>query len=144
MAGVSGGELAFGHFLVQRVAPVSFVDDDAIKRFKRKWHETFFVDARSCPIYLDVQSYISPSGIEYFAPLFFDRMADFFDYVPKSTLFVLEPGLEERLSEFQLKLTQRYNEMSHDLERPILDPSELFLNPEELHESIKTIQNHPY
>ena len=26
-------------------------DDDAIKRFKRKWHETFFVDARSCPIY---------------------------------------------------------------------------------------------
>ena len=112
-------------------------DDDAIKRFKRKWHETFFVDARSCPIYVDVQSYIAPSGIEYFAPLFFDRMADFFDYVPKNTLFVLEPGLEERLSEFHLKLTQRYSEMSHDLERPILDPSELFLNPEELHESIK-------
>ena len=27
--------------------------------------------------------------------------------------------------------------MSHDLERPILDTSELFLNPEELHELIK-------
>ena len=35
-------------------------DDDAIKRFKRKWHETFFVDARSCPIYQDIQSYIAP------------------------------------------------------------------------------------
>ena len=64
-------------------------------------------------------------------------MADFFDYVPNNALFVLEPGLEEQLNEFHLKLTQRYSEMSHDLERPILDPSELFLNPEELHESIK-------
>ena len=68
-------------------------DDAAVARFRDQWHNAFNVDVRRCSIYQDVSSYIAPNGVEYYLPFFFDEMATLFDYLPASTLFVLEEGV---------------------------------------------------
>lgn len=108
------------------------VEGDAIKAFRHRWHERFDVDQRKCPVYQDVSQGIMPSGIEYYLPLFFDELGDLFDYLPDSTLtFHLEP-LEENAQTLLAAVETRYENLRHDIERPILSPAELYLTKEEL------------
>ena len=103
-------------------------DDAAIARFRDRWHNAFNVDVRRCSIYQDVSSYIAPNGIEYYLPFFFDQMATFFDYLPEDTLFVLEDGVMEACEQYLVEVSSRYESLRHDVERPILAPSELYLD----------------
>ncbi len=57
---------------------------EAITRFKQRWRERFDVDHTRCPIYQDVSSGLTPPGIEYYAPLFFEQSASLFDYLPRT------------------------------------------------------------
>ena len=67
-------------------------DDAAIARFRDRWHTTFNVDVRRCSVYQDVSSYIAPNGVEYYLPLFFEKLDSLFDYLPQDAIFVLEAG----------------------------------------------------
>ena len=107
-------------------------DDAAVARFRDQWHNAFNVDVRRCSIYQDVSSYIAPNGVEYYLPFFFDQMANLFDYLPKSTLFVLEDGVLEAAEQYLEEVSQRYESLRHDVERPILAPQDLYLNQEQL------------
>lgn len=107
-------------------------DDAAVARFRDQWHNAFNVDVRRCSIYQDVSSYIAPNGVEYYLPFFFDQMANLFDYLPDSTLFVLEDGVLEAAEQYSDEVCQRYESLRHDVERPILAPQALYLNQEQL------------
>ncbi len=107
-------------------------DDAAVARFRDQWHNAFNVDVRRCSIYQDVSSYIAPNGVEYYLPFFFDQMANLFDYLPDSTLFVLEDGVLEAAEQYLDEVCQRYESLRHDVERPILAPQALYLNQEQL------------
>ncbi len=108
------------------------VEGDAIKAFRHRWHERFDVDQRKCPVYQDVSQGIMPSGIEYYLPLFFDELGSLFDYLPENTLALhLEP-IEESVKTVLDSVAARYENLRHDIERPILSPAELFLSREEL------------
>lgn len=103
-------------------------DDTAIARFRDRWHNAFNVDVRRCSIYQDVSSYIAPNGIEYYLPFFFDQMATFFDYLPENTLFILEDDVMKACDHYLTEVAARYESLRYDVERPILAPTELYID----------------
>jgi transcription-repair coupling factor (superfamily II helicase) len=105
---------------------------EAITRFKQRWRERFDVDHTRCPIYQDVSSGLTPPGIEYYAPLFFEQSASLFDYLPENTLILHDRRLDSAAEHFYRDVQQRYEERRGDLQRPILAPAELFLSSEAL------------
>ena len=107
-------------------------DEDAVAAFRTNWHNTFNVDVRRCSIYQDVSSYISPNGVEYYLPFFFERLGTLFDYLPANVLVVFEPGVEAAADKHLANVAARYESLRHDIEHPILPPGDLFLRFDEL------------
>jgi transcription-repair coupling factor (superfamily II helicase) len=112
------------------------LDDQAISRFRDRWHNTFNVDVRRCAVYQDVSHRIPPGGVEYYLPFFFDRPASVFDYLPPGTLFVEESGVADAAGHFLDDVATRYESLRHDLERPILPPEQLYLRHDELSQGL--------
>ena len=111
-------------------------DDAAIARFRDRWHTTFNVDVRRCSVYQDVSSYIAPNGIEYYLPLFFEKLDSLFDYLPANTTFVLEAVAMSAADAYITEVEDRYESLRYDIERPILEPDTLFLSTEELRQHL--------
>lgn len=106
-------------------------DEDAIKKFRENWHNNFQGDVRRCAIYQDVSNYMSPNGIEYFLPFFFDETASIFSYLPQDSQIILEQQVWESCSNFRQEVDLRWESLRHDIEAPILTPDQLFLSEEE-------------
>jgi transcription-repair coupling factor (superfamily II helicase) len=113
------------------------IDAAAIARFRDNWHNTFNVDVRRCSIYQDVSQGISPNGIEYYLPLFFEELATVFDYLPASTLLIADADLLADAHAHLAEVNNRYESLGHDVERPILPPSSLYLGEDELGHRLK-------
>ncbi|MEX0940928.1 MAG: transcription-repair coupling factor [Pseudomonadales bacterium] len=104
---------------------------DAINGFKDRWHQSFSSDPRRCPVYQDVGQGLAPAGIEYYQPLFFEGLETLFDYLPDHSLtFVCQ--IDDTIRRFFDDANARYENLRHDIQRPILPPSELLLSPDEL------------
>ena len=58
---------------------------EARSGFRSRWFEQFPDADKDTPIYQDVTHGITPPGIEYYLPLFFDETATLFDYLPGAT-----------------------------------------------------------
>lgn len=116
------------------------LDDDAIKLFRTQYRERFEGDPASSNIYTDISQGLSPSGIEYYLSLFYDKLVTIFDYLPKNTLFIYPENLKAEINSFWETLNERYEQHRHDQTRPILSPNEIYLNYEDL---ISRITNHP-
>ena len=110
------------------------LDAAAISHFRDAWHRTFDVDVRRCPVYQDVSEGLAPQGIEYYLPLFFgaDATATLFDYLPQAAVLVLDADLRAAAKRYLDDVSARYESLRHDVERPILPPSTLFLAAKEL------------
>ena len=107
-------------------------DEDAIKKFRENWHNNFQGDVRRCSVYQDVSNYMTPNGIEFFLPFFFDETASIFDYLKRSSRLIIQPGVEEEGSNFRREVDLRWESLRHDIERPILPPEQLYLDIQEL------------
>lgn len=105
---------------------------EARSGFRNRWFGYFPNADRNAPVYQDVSQGITPAGIEYYLPLFFDDSATLFDYLPGETLVFTSDGLEEAVEQFQQDTASRHEERRHDRMRPILPPGELFLRTDEL------------
>src|SRR5690606_28264420 len=60
------------------------VDKNGINLFKQNWLERFDVNHTACPVFQDISAGISPPGVEYYLPLFFDRCSTLFEYLPEN------------------------------------------------------------
>nr|WP_040879357.1 transcription-repair coupling factor [Marinobacterium rhizophilum] len=114
-------------------------DASAIAGFRQRWRERFDVDPGRCPTYQDVSNGLTPPGIEYYLPLFFDQSMTLFDYLPDNTLVVCDPGLEAAAGQFWQEAQARYEERRHDIERPLLAPEEVFSRVDELFAALKRL-----
>ncbi len=106
--------------------------DEAAKTFRGNLRERFPIDTRHCPLYQDMKEGVTPGGIEYYLPLFFQQTATLFDYLADDALFVLGEGAGEAADQFWAQTAERYDQRAHDIERPVLPPAELYLPPEAL------------
>ncbi|MGB5642679.1 MAG: transcription-repair coupling factor [Gammaproteobacteria bacterium] len=102
-------------------------DKDAIKRFRERYREQIAGDPLASLIYNNVSDGLIPAGIEYYLPLFFDRLETIFDYLPVKALFILPEQLQADIDAIWLNLEERYEQRRHDIERPLLPPDRLFL-----------------
>lgn len=110
---------------------------EARSGFRNRWFEQFPHADKDAPIYQDVTHGITPPGIEYYLPLFFEQTATLFDYLPGETLVFTAAGLNEAAGAFDADTRARYEDRRHDRMRPILPPTELFLQEDELFGLIK-------
>ncbi|GAP66668.1 transcription-repair coupling factor Mfd [Mizugakiibacter sediminis] len=110
--------------------------DEAAKDFRNRLRERFPIDIRRCPLYQDMKEGVTPGGIEYYLPLFFERTETLFDYLGDDALFVLGEGALEAAGHFRAQAQERYEQRAHDIERPILPVDELFLPVDRLREAL--------
>ncbi|MBA1148855.1 transcription-repair coupling factor [Ectothiorhodospiraceae bacterium WFHF3C12] len=107
-------------------------DEAAVKRFRQAFRARFEGDPQSSVIYREVSAGHFPGGIEYYLPLFFDETATLFDYLPDDALFIRLADFDTALEHEWRQIHQRFEQRGHDIERPLLSPTELYLAPDEL------------
>ncbi|MDH5832962.1 transcription-repair coupling factor [Luteimonas kalidii] len=110
--------------------------DDALAGALDALRDRFDVDTRRSALMQDLKSGIVPAGIEYYLPLFFATTATLFDYLASDTLPLVDDGALEAADHFFRQAGERYEQLRHDIERPILPPGELWLSPEALRERL--------
>lgn len=105
---------------------------EAIQHFQDRWHQAFTNhDPRRASIYQDIASGISPAGIEYYLPLFFDGLECLLDYMPAESLICLNQ-IGNTLENFWADAGHRYENLRYDVERPILPPEAILFKPDTL------------
>ncbi|EIJ41449.1 transcription-repair coupling factor Mfd [Beggiatoa alba B18LD] len=117
------------------------LDDEAITRFRTQWRTQFGGDPTRCPVYKDISSHIAPAGIEYYLPLFFESVHTLFDYLPAQSIIVTLDGILDTIQQFWADAQGRYEQLRHDVERPQLAPTHLFL---QLNEAFAQIKAYPH
>jgi len=111
---------------------------ESVTGFRARFRERFDVDFRRCPVYQDLSTGITPAGIEYYLPLFFDETSTLFDYLPDDTQVFSLPGIEQAAEHFWKDVRTRYEERRVDPERPLLPPAELFMAVEDCFAHLKS------
>jgi transcription-repair coupling factor (superfamily II helicase) len=116
------------------------LDRAAVSLFKTQWMDTFdSPDPKRCPLYQDVASGLSPAGVEYYLPLFFEKTASLFDYLPVDTCTFVLGDLEAAIDHFWKEAQSRYSSRCGDRLRPILEPQKLFLPVNEVFAALKPL-----
>ncbi|CAG4892120.1 transcription-repair coupling factor [Paraburkholderia saeva] len=106
-------------------------DEAARTAFRSRWREVFEGDPSRASIYKDIGNGVPSAGIEYYLPLFFDETATLFHYLPENAQLAFLGDLDAAIRRFTNDTKQRHNFLSHDRDRPILDPERLFLSDED-------------
>ena len=108
------------------------LDPEAIKSFRRRYRARFEGDPNKSQVYRGVSDGIAPPGIEFYLPLFFETTASLFDYLPAETVVAADSDLTLSLERAWRTIEERYDDRRHDLERPLLTPREVFIEPAKL------------
>jgi transcription-repair coupling factor (superfamily II helicase) len=107
------------------------MDDKGQATFRQNFRDRFEGDPSKSRIYKDVSKGIAPAGIEYYLPLFFDKTATLFDYLPKNATLCLHHDVDEAIATFSKDAASRYNLLRGDPQWPLLETKELFLDGEQ-------------
>ncbi|MEO6984827.1 MAG: transcription-repair coupling factor, partial [Paralcaligenes sp.] len=113
------------------------MDETARNNFRARFREKFEGDPSRAMPYKDIGNGIAFAGVEYYLPLFFETTATLFDYLPANTLMATEGNIEDAIVRFHQDTYSRYQFLKSDRERPVLAPTELFLDSETLFNQIK-------
>ena len=107
-------------------------DEEGIRLFRRNFRATFEGDPGDSLVYNEISERRWPSGIEYYLPLFFEKTATLFDYLPAGVRIFRYGTIDEQLDSDWQQINERYEQRRHDRERPLLAPDQLFLTPDEV------------
>ncbi|HEY1773437.1 MAG TPA: transcription-repair coupling factor [Gammaproteobacteria bacterium] len=111
------------------------LDDAGIRAFRQRYRARIEGDPQRSVIYRDVSNGIAIGGVEYYLLLFFDQTADFFEYLPKQSTVAFVDDMETALEQAWTQIHDRYEQRRHDIERPLLKPEEVWLEPKAIQES---------
>lgn len=127
----SGEKLDRIQLLPARETPLN---PDSVREFRRRYRLRFTGDLSDQAIYRDVSQGVAPGGIEYFLPLFFERTSHLLEYLPPNSLIIDLNEASAGVDALWKGIHDRYDQLRHDRHRPILEPAELYLQPEEFRE----------
>ncbi len=117
------------------------LDADSVKAFRRRYRNRFDGDVTRMPIYRGVGEGIAPPGIEFYLPLFFDTTAPITDYLPAQAVIASDLDLDAVLERAWDAIGVRYEDRRHDIERPLLPPTEAFLPPAAIRSALDAYQS---
>ena len=112
-------------------------NEDSIAKFRQAFRARFDSALHPESVYGQISKGFLPNGIEYYLPLFFDKLATLFDYFPPGTRLVTLGDLNHAAHHFWQELNERYSERRVDLLRPLVTPPELYLREDELFGTLK-------
>ncbi|WP_085299360.1 transcription-repair coupling factor [Cognaticolwellia mytili] len=112
-------------------------DTDGVNLFRSQYREQFTSTIHKESIYHQVSNGIMPAGIEYYLPLFFQQSNTLCDYLSENTLVIVSGDIDKSLASHWTDIEYRYEDRRYDPTRPLLPPSQLFLNSEELYSALK-------
>jgi transcription-repair coupling factor (superfamily II helicase) len=108
-------------------------DKEGIDTFRRRYREYFPGDPARSRIYAEVSKSLMPGGIEAYLPLFFGDgsggTATLFDYLPGDSLLIEADDVAAALATEWKQIEERHERYSGNLERPLMRPTDLFLEP---------------
>ena len=117
------------------------LDDAHVQRALDTLRDRFDIDTRRSALVQDLKAGLAPAGIEYYLPLFFERRrgedastTTLFDYLAPGALPLLCDGVAEAADHAWKQIGERFEQLRHDIERPLLPPAELWLAPDALRE----------
>jgi transcription-repair coupling factor (superfamily II helicase) len=103
--------------------------EEAISLFRQNYRKRFEGDPQKSPVYREVSNGNVTGGLEYYLPLFFAQTRSLTDYLPDNTVIISLDGADTATQQFWEQINQRYESLSHDTERPILKPEEIYISP---------------
>lgn len=129
-------------------------DKAAISLFRSQYRELFKSSIDKESIYHQVSNNILPPGIEYYLPLFFDKLdidnvdnssdllnqqstSTLCDYLAPNTMIAISGDLDKSLNQYWQDIDYRYENRRYDPTRPLLPPEQLFLSSEALYSALK-------
>ncbi len=130
----SGATLQSVRLLPARELPL---DPDAVRAFRRRWRTRFEGDPTRSTVYKGVSDGYAPPGIEFWLPLFFEATATLLDYLPETAIIVQFDDAEAALDRAWSEVAARYEERRHDIERPLLAPAEICIDPSDVREQMQ-------
>ncbi|MCX7071928.1 MAG: transcription-repair coupling factor [Gammaproteobacteria bacterium] len=108
-------------------------DKAGVEVFRRRYREYFPGDPARSRIYSEVSKNLMPGGIEAYLPLFFApetaAAASLYDYLPVHALIIATDDLDLALAAEWKQIEERYERYSGNLERPLMRPADLFIEP---------------
>ncbi len=107
------------------------MDEPGRAKFRTRFREIFEGDPSRKGLYRDVSNGIPAAGVEYYLPLFFDEVATLFDYLPANVTAVIHHDVSAAVLSFWRDASSRFKLLSHDPEKPLLPPAEIFVPAEE-------------
>jgi transcription-repair coupling factor (superfamily II helicase) len=113
------------------------LDEKGQARFRQNFRDRFEGDPSKSRIYKEVSKGNAPAGIEYYLPLFFDKTATLFDYLPKSTTVCLHGKVDAAIGQFGVDAASRYKLLRGDPQHPLLPLSDLFMDSEAFFVALK-------
>ncbi|MGY6554515.1 MAG: transcription-repair coupling factor [Wenzhouxiangella sp.] len=102
-------------------------DEAARNEFRRRFRTRFDVDLRRAQPYQEVGNGVAGPGLEQYLPLFFERTSALLDFMPAQRRIIALAGLSEAAASFSEQIQSRHDQRSGDIERPSLNPEELYL-----------------
>ena len=114
------------------------MDEAAITRFRQGFRQRFD-SSRDSPVYRDISNGVVPSGCEYYMPLFLEEMVTIFDYLSENTTVIQAGDCASAMHSFTEQLHERYEQRRYDIERPVLEPAELYIEASEVNDHIKQL-----
>lgn len=113
-------------------------DKDAISLFRQQWRQQFSGDPTKVSIYESVSAGLFPAGIEYYLPLFFDKLATLFDYLPPNCQQLWLSDILPAAEQFNLDIQNRYKELNFSI-KPLLAPEKVFLKIDQLQSHLQNL-----
>ena len=107
-------------------------EPEALDEFRRAFRLRFDVDTRQVPFYQDLRAGVHPQGLEQYLPLFYPQTHCLLDYIKAPIQRVMQSDWAPAATELYRRATERWEQRRYDIERPVLEPDELFLGPDEL------------
>jgi transcription-repair coupling factor (superfamily II helicase) len=114
-------------------------DEAGLEAFRRAFRYRFDVDTRNVTLYQDLRAGVHPQGLEQYLPLFHDRTSFLLDYLQAPPHLLIQNGVLETAADLTRRTRERWEQRRHDIERPVLDPEELFFAPAELGERLDAL-----
>jgi transcription-repair coupling factor (superfamily II helicase) len=112
------------------------LDEDSCREFRRRYRTRFEGDPTRSEIYRSLRQNTAPPGIEFYLPLFFEETSSLFDYLPRDCVIALPDRLGTNLEAVWKDIGERYEDLRHDIERPVLEPAELYFAPDQVLEQV--------
>ena len=111
--------------------------EQGIHLFKQNFKTLFGDEARNSQLFKSINDQQTLDGLEYYLPLFHQKVATLSEYLPDNTLFFDDGNLNEQIKQTWLNYQERFDVAQHNPDFPILKPSELILSESEAYSLLK-------